>query len=151
MEEDDFEDMINSRKDPIIPGHLPWIDRRRICKAMRSFSDFKASGPDDLKPIVIKWLPDNAIELLWLIFMACIKLYYTPKMWRQSCMVFIPKPGKDDYMLPKSFRPFSLTSFLFKTLERLVLWHLEATSFRRQRSDRHVFYIISNIYIRVAD
>jgi hypothetical protein len=37
----------------------------------------------------------------------------------------IPKTNKTDYTQPRSFRPISLTSFLFKTLERLVLWHLE--------------------------
>nr|XP_034177372.1 uncharacterized protein LOC117602918 [Osmia lignaria] len=40
--------------------------------------------------------------------------------WRYSKVVFIPKPGKDNYDLAKSYRPISLTSFLLKTLERLV-------------------------------
>jgi len=35
-------------------------------------------------------------------------------------VVFIPKPGKRDYTEPKSFRPISLTSFLMKTLERMI-------------------------------
>jgi hypothetical protein len=35
-------------------------------------------------------------------------------------VVFIPKPGKATYGGPKDFRPISLTSFLFKTMERLV-------------------------------
>jgi len=34
--------------------------------------------------------------------------------------VFIPKPGRDSYGRPKDFRPISLTSFLIKTMERLV-------------------------------
>jgi len=34
--------------------------------------------------------------------------------------VFIPKPGRNSYCGPKDFRPISLTSFLLKTLERLV-------------------------------
>jgi hypothetical protein len=34
--------------------------------------------------------------------------------------VFIPKPGKGSYRGPKDFRLISLTSFLLKTMERLV-------------------------------
>lgn len=37
-----------------------------------------------------------------------------------KCKVFIPKAGKKDYALPKSFRPISLTSFLLKTMEKII-------------------------------
>lgn len=42
-----------------------------------------------------------------------------------SRVVFIPKPGKFSYSTPKDFRPLSLTSFLLKGLEKLVLWYAE--------------------------
>jgi len=32
----------------------------------------------------------------------------------------VPKPGRSDYSHAKAFRPISLTSFLLKTLERLI-------------------------------
>jgi len=34
--------------------------------------------------------------------------------------VFIPKPGRSSYCEPRDFRHISLTSFLLKTMERLV-------------------------------
>ena len=34
--------------------------------------------------------------------------------------MFIPKPSRNSYGGPKDFRPISLTSFLLKTMERLV-------------------------------
>ncbi|KAG8181617.1 hypothetical protein JTE90_017737 [Oedothorax gibbosus] len=40
--------------------------------------------------------------------------------WRQSKAVFIPKPGKADYSVAKAFRPICLSSFLLKTLEKMV-------------------------------
>ena len=40
-------------------------------------------------------------------------------------MILIPKTGKKDYTNPRSFRPISLTSFLFKGMERVVMWRLE--------------------------
>ena len=35
--------------------------------------------------------------------------------------MFIPKHGRNSYGGPKDFRPISLTSFLLKTMERLVV------------------------------
>jgi len=34
--------------------------------------------------------------------------------------VFIPKPGRNSYNVPRDYRPFSRTPFLLKTMERLV-------------------------------
>ncbi len=122
-----FEDDIDGK---VKLNRIQWINEARVRRAIASFSDFKASGPDEIKPIMLKKLPDKAIELLNAIYTACVQLSYTPKVWTESRTVFIPKPGKDDYSIPKAFRPISLTSFCFKTLERLILWNLEATTFR---------------------
>ncbi len=108
---------------------LRWNDHDKVKRAMSSFV-ISRRGPDKIKPIKLRNLPDSAIDWLVHIFTACIVLGYTPKTWRMSKTVFIPKPGRDDYSIPKSFRPISLTSFCFKTLDRLVLWHLERTTFR---------------------
>jgi len=45
---------------------------------------------------------------------------HIPTAWSIAKVVFIPKAGKKDITDPKSFRPISLTSFLLKTLEKLV-------------------------------
>ena len=34
--------------------------------------------------------------------------------------MFIPMPGRNTYSGPRDYRPISLTSFLLKTMERLV-------------------------------
>ncbi|GBP16356.1 LINE-1 reverse transcriptase homolog [Eumeta japonica] len=40
----------------------------------------------------------------------------------------IPKPGKDDYSRPKSYRPIRLLSVMGKTVERMLVcrikWHI---------------------------
>lgn len=42
-------------------------------------------------------------------------------LWREVKLVFLPTAGRQSYTLAKSlFRPISHTSFLLKTLERLV-------------------------------
>jgi len=54
------------------------------------------------------------------IFRACLATGYVPVSWHQVKVVFIPKPGRSYYYGPRDFRPISLTSFLLKTMERLV-------------------------------
>jgi len=53
-------------------------------------------------------------------FRACLQTDYVPATWRQVKVVFIPKPGRNTYSWPRDYRPISLTSFLLKTLERLL-------------------------------
>ena len=102
-----------------------WIDDDLVRKSMKQFKPNKAPGPDGLKPLVFKYLPQNAIETLTLIYKACISFGHTPKRWRETKVVFLPKPGKDNYDVPKSYRPISLSNFLLKTLERLVVWRMD--------------------------
>jgi len=54
------------------------------------------------------------------IFRSCLATGYVPVSWRQVKVVFIPKPGRSSCCGPRDFRPISLTSFLLKTMERLV-------------------------------
>ena len=79
-------------------------------------------------------------RIAWL-YRACLHLNYTPKSWRISKCIFIPKMGKDDYTSARSYRPISLVSFLFKALERIVLWHLEENvlSINQLSPDQHAF------------
>ena len=136
-----MEDIVRGDKPKQKIEPVKWINTDTVRRAIGSFMDHKASGPDGLKPIVLKNLPDVAIIRLTEILTACLTLGYTPLSWRTSRTVFIPKPSREDYTIPKSFRPISLTSFCFKTLERLVLWHLEQTTFRRKplHAKQHAF------------
>ena len=85
----------------------------------------KAAGPDDLKPIILQNLDSRSITELTIIYKVCLTLSYVPKDWCGSNVIFIPKPGKESYDNPKSYRPVSLTPFGQKILERLIAWELE--------------------------
>ena len=71
-------------------------------------------------PAVLQEGCEVLIPYLIRIFHACLATGYVPAVWRQVKVVFIPKPGRNSYCGPKNFRLISLTSFLLKTLERLV-------------------------------
>ena len=109
---------------------VEWITDQRVGEAIRGFNAHKAAGTDELKPIVLQNFPSNIIRTLTIIYTACIAMGYTPTRWRESVASFIPKPKKGDYTNPRAFRPISLMSFLFKTLERLVCWRNDETAFK---------------------
>jgi len=56
-------------------------------------------------------------------------------------VIFIPKMGKVDYANARAWRPISLMSFQFKTLESLILCHLEDTVLKTKglHKDQHAF------------
>ena len=43
-------------------------------------------------------------------------------------VIMLAKAGKDDYILPKSYRP--ITTFLFKLLERVCVWNILGTALK---------------------
>ena len=94
------------------PGRVSW--------AIDGFAPFKAPGPDGISPAMLQQGKEILIGPLTKVFRACIALGYTPINWRTSRVVFLPKPGRVSHENAKDLRPVSLTSFLLKTLERLV-------------------------------
>ena len=121
-----------SSVDPI--GSLELIDNENlvanICSdermqaAISEFLPYKAPGLDGIYPVLLqkgwKYIKKHYQKL----FRACLRYGYVPKAWRTGSGIFLPKPGKNSYLEPKSFRMITLTSFQLKWLERLVLFHL---------------------------
>lgn len=87
--------------------------------AIKKFHPFKSAGPDGIYPALLQSGLDIILHLLAALLRACIAWRYIPEEWRNSKVVFIPKPGRIDYALAISYRPISLSSFLKTTLERL--------------------------------
>ena len=85
----------------------------------------KSPGPDSLRPQVLIHLAMNIMQYILIIYKACIALHFTPTSWKNSTIIFIPKPGKTTYTDPKSYRPISLSKYLLKALEKLCVWNTE--------------------------
>ncbi len=112
-----------------------------VTEAIKNFGSHKAPGADKISPIVLKHLGRSMLRKLTAIFKASVLLRYIPTCWRKSRVVYIPKPGKDDYCNVRSFRPISLTSFILKTLEKVWCWELNFTALRENplSSNQHAF------------
>ena len=116
---------VQSKSSDINQKYNHWINLDLLNQAMKKFNKKKSPGPDGIKPIVFEHLPDNFKIQLLFIFKCCVHLQYTPVKWKDTKVIFIPKPGKSDYTLPKSFRPISLSNYFLKTFERLVCWKMD--------------------------
>jgi hypothetical protein len=110
------------------PSDSPTVDQitseDQVHRVLGTFSPFKAAGPDEIFPALLSEGREVLTPILSKIMHACLRYGYIPQSWRKTRAVFIPKPGKDSYYRTSSWRPISLTSFLLKTLERLIDWYL---------------------------
>ena len=100
------------------------VTEERVRWAVAYFARFKSPGIDGIYPVLLQKGIDIIIERLVRLLRASIALRYIPTQWRIARVVFVPKPGRNDYTQPKSFRPISLMSFLLKTTERLIDRHI---------------------------
>lgn len=128
---EDVGNYINNMHDKI--GHIgnntyDWITVDRIKRAVNMFDNDKSPGTDNIQPELLQRLGTKSLEVIKLIFERMITAGYTPTKWRESKIIFLAKPGKEDYAKAKAFRPISLTSFVFKTMERLCFFRAYETA-----------------------
>jgi hypothetical protein len=96
------------------------INPPKVKWAIESFKPFKSAGTDEIFPALLQKGLDILLPHLVKVFKWSYTLGYIPQAWREVRVVFIPKAGKRDTEQPKSYRPISLSSFLLKTMEKLV-------------------------------
>ena len=75
---------------------------------------------DGIMPIMLQQGFELLAGKLLMLLRASLALGYIPVSWRHTRVVFIPKPGKS-LTQAKSLRPISLTSFILKTLAKLLI------------------------------
>ena len=121
----------------ILKRKFKFITKNRVIQSIKSTKTHKACGPDTIKPIVLRNLPECALATLTGIYEGCLSAEYTPLTWRKANVILIPKPGKPDYQKIGAFRPITLSNHLFKTLEKLVLWHISEKTLREKPLNRN--------------
>ncbi|OXA46641.1 Retrovirus-related Pol polyprotein from type-1 retrotransposable element R1 [Folsomia candida] len=120
---------------PRDPQRVPWepdhskvddesinlmITSSKISNIINSFGPLKAAGKDGIFPALLQHGLAELIPYLVPLMRGCLTFGYIPLKWRESRVVFLPKPGKESYERASAWRPICLTSFLLKTLEKLV-------------------------------
>jgi ribonuclease HI len=118
--EEEEEKLISSASDSVIQVTNKIVNPQTVSWAIESFSPFKSAGPDGIFPALLQEGLETLVHPLCVIFSSCLILGYVPRKWRDVRVTFIPKPGRADYEQAKNHRGISLSSFLLKTLERVV-------------------------------
>jgi hypothetical protein len=119
------------------PWRSPEMTRNALCAHIKG----KAPGTDGITPEMLANLPTCFIVKLGTLFDAAVSAAHTPLEWRHARVVYIPKAGKLSYSQAKSFRPISLQSFVFKTLEKMAYWHIQGTTLKEKpySPNQHAF------------
>ena len=115
------------------------INDTTVRAAVKKFDPYKSPGTDGIYPALLQKGIDTLLPFLVKIFRLSLKSGRLSKHWLTIKTVFIPKPGKTDYTVAKSYRPISLMSFVVKTLERLLLWHVQDAHMTRFPLPKNVY------------
>jgi len=97
--------------------------------AVKTCKPYKSPGLDGIYPACLQEDLSLLIGPLVKVLRAGIALRHVPLVWSGTRVTFIPKPGRNGHILAKDFRPISLTSFVLKTLERLIDSHIRTYPF----------------------
>jgi len=104
-----------------------FITNNKVVRSLMSFGPTKAAGPDGLKPLVLQKLTPRLTEYITEIYKVSVLKGCAPMVWRKMLVIFLPKEGKSDYGVAKSYRPITLSNFLLKGLERILQWYIKDT------------------------
>lgn len=83
-----------------------------------------APGPDGMRALVLKKIPDETIFLLAECFTACLRDGCFPEPWKWAYLSLIPKAGSSRDRIPK-VRPICLLSDVGKTFERIIVTQMK--------------------------
>src|ERR1700733_5697531 len=100
------------------------ITIRELELAISKLKMRKSPGVDGVSNEMIKNLGTAAKTKLLQIFNTCWTSGEVPQTWREAIMIPLLKPGKDSSSA-SSYRPISLTSCLYKTMERIINLRLQ--------------------------
>jgi hypothetical protein len=96
------------------------INQSKINWALSTFKPFKSAATDGIVPALLQQGVEHLVPHICRIFRVCMVYGFVPMAWRQVRVTFTLKLGKHDYTEAKAYRPISLSSFLLKTMEKLV-------------------------------
>ena len=96
------------------------ITDAEIAEALKGASNTSAPGKSSHGWKLVKWAWEACPTWFVTLFNSCLDTGLHPKSWKTALIAVVPKPGKSDYSLPKSYRPVALLECLGKLLEKVI-------------------------------
>lgn len=94
------------------------ISKSGVLKLLSNLKVDKAAGPDHIRPVVLKELRHEIVDVITILFQKSLATGEIPSDWSRAFVCPIYKKG--DVSDPANYRPISLTCILCKTLEHIV-------------------------------
>ena len=119
------------------------ISRAEIRRALTSFGNNKASGSDNLKIEFFKKGGETVLDMLETVFnIFFLKWNHIPRQFKERWITPIIKAKKKG-TIPKELRPVSLTSYVAKIWEKIMVYRLSTYVIRLQLLSRCHFAYLS--------
>lgn len=134
----DVEDEFATVKNEPVDGPVNYFDWADVSCIINGTRKKKAPGLDGITNVMLKALPQSAIQFLTSILNHCIHIGYWPTPYKSAIVVPIKKSGKaaND---PGSYRPISLLSSIGKIFERAILQIIKQECDNRSIIPKHQF------------
>ena len=97
------------------------ITHSDVYKHFKSLNPRKSKGPDGVSPKLLRICSQQLSPVYATIFNRCVN-ENIPSIWKTATVIPVPKKSSPKEL--NDYRPISLTSVPFKTLERIVQEHL---------------------------
>ena len=111
-----LEPKVNSQMNDIL------VTPAGVMKQLRQLDPYKAAGPDNISPRVLKELADVLAPCLTSLFQLSLDKAVVPQDWKKA--IICPAFKKGDRHQPSNYRPISLTCVTSKVLEHIVTSHI---------------------------
>ena len=98
------------------------ITENGILKQLKNLNPNKASGPDSIKPKVLKELAEGIAPILTIIFRRSLETGEVPSDWRKAIVSPVFKKG--ERYKAENYRPISLTCICCKFMEHIITSHI---------------------------
>src|ERR1700721_2822490 len=90
-----------------------------IDKLLRDINPYKASGPDQIRPRILKELHSQVAPILQIIFSKTLRSGIIPNDWKNANVTPIFKKGSKS--VAENYRPISLTCICSKLMEHIIV------------------------------
>lgn len=111
---------------------LELFTEEEVLQTLEAMSPKKAPGEDGFTADICGEAFACCKPTILGLFNQCLREGYFPSRWKRATTICIPKPGKDDYMAAKSYRPIGLLPVMGKVLEKLftkrISWEIHQIS-----------------------
>ena len=105
---------------PLNPREFSAIPLNEVENALQTTSNSSSPGISQISYKFIKFSFPHISSFFISLLNSILDFSYHPILWRQALVVVIPKPNKNDYSSPRSYRPISLLECFSKLLEKII-------------------------------